>query len=99
MPFVPEVFVDIEYTPDGKLIPPAKSKSMTPDDCAERVRMVVEQDRLPAQGSDKPTSAFNMQGRPFSVCCHSDMHGATENVAAVRRMIDQLNAKYFPFTA
>ncbi|EJD49032.1 LamB/YcsF [Auricularia subglabra TFB-10046 SS5] len=95
VPFVPEVYVDIEYDANGKLLPVAQSKTMSPGECAERVRRIAEEDTNYAQGSSDGVK-MGLQGRPFSVCIHSDIKTAVENVQAVRKVIDQLNAKLYP---
>ncbi|PWN34566.1 LamB/YcsF [Meira miltonrushii] len=95
VPFVPEIFVDIEYSAEGNLIPPAKSKPISPEECAERVRMAFENDHLPAQqpASATTTKPLNLKGKHFSVCLHSDFKAAVDNVKAVRQMIDSINNK------
>ncbi len=50
MAFVPELFVDIEYSKEGALIPPAQSKKITPQESAERARKVAETGNNYAQG-------------------------------------------------
>jgi lactam utilization protein B len=70
------------YTPEGQLLPPAKSKKATPADCADRVKRIFT-------SSDPLTAHF--KERNFSICLHSDMEGAVENVKAVKAMIDSLN--------
>ena len=67
---------------------------MTSEECAERVRRIAEEDYNYAQGSSEGIK-MNLGDRPFSVCCHSDMKTAVENVAAVRKTIDNLNDKFY----
>ncbi|UZJ53994.1 hypothetical protein CBS101457_003314 [Exobasidium rhododendri] len=83
VPFVPEFFADIDYTAEGQLLPPSKSKKATPTECAERVKHVLT--------DSDPLTAHFKERKYFSVCLHSDMEGAEENVRAVRAMIDTLN--------
>ena len=72
------------YTPDGQLLPPAKSVKASPSTCAERVTNIIT-------ASNSLTDHFKQ--RPFSVCLHSDMDGAVDNVKAVRAAIDALNQR------
>ncbi|EJD47350.1 LamB/YcsF family protein [Auricularia subglabra TFB-10046 SS5] len=71
------------------------ARPMSPGECAERVRRIAEEDTNYAQGSSDDVK-MGLQGRPFSVCIHSDMKTAVENVQAVRKVIDQLNARLYP---
>ncbi|MCO5549797.1 hypothetical protein L7F22_003271 [Adiantum nelumboides] len=97
VPFVPEIFVDIEYSAEGNLIPPAKSKPISSQECADRVKMVFENDCLPAQqpAQSTNTKSLNLKGRHFSVCLHSDFKTAVDNVKAVRQVIDNINSNKF----
>ncbi|CBQ73265.1 conserved hypothetical protein [Sporisorium reilianum SRZ2] len=102
MPFVPELFVDIEYSKQGALIPPAQSKEITPQESAERARKVAETGSNYAQGGgdvEMPEFGHKQNGgrcKPFSICIHSDLPDAERTVAETRKMVDQLNAKLFP---
>ncbi|SPO37483.1 related to Lactam utilization protein lamB [Pseudozyma flocculosa] len=101
IPFVPELFVDIEYSPEGALIPPAQSKEISPEESAERARKVALTGTNYAQGGGEvhmPEFGHGDNGgrcRPFSICLHSDLPGAEQSVAATRRAVDELNAKLF----
>jgi lactam utilization protein B len=65
------------------LLPPAKSKKATPSQCAERVTNLSTSSDIQAEV---------LKGKSYSVCLHSDMEGALDNVKAVRTAIDNLNA-------
>ncbi|PWN52915.1 LamB/YcsF [Violaceomyces palustris] len=103
IPFVPELYVDIEYTKDGSLVPPAQSKSISSEECAERARKVAETGRNLAQGGgevEMPEFGHQDQTsggkcRPFSICIHSDFKEAERNALATRTMVDELNIKFF----
>lgn len=92
---MPEVFADCEYTSGGDLVSPTKSKPISPQECAERVRVVAHEGRNYAQGGSQEQASVDMKldGRRFSVCLHSDLPGAVDNVKAVREMIDRLNRR------
>lgn len=85
--FVPELFVDIEYSQQGALIPPAQSKSISPQESAERARKVAETGHNFAQGGgDVKMPEFGHaendgKCKPFSICIHSDLPGAERTVA------------------
>ncbi|GAC76146.1 hypothetical protein PANT_19c00122 [Moesziomyces antarcticus T-34] len=102
MAFVPELFVDIEYSKEGALIPPAQSKKITPQESAERARKVAETGHNYAQGGGEVNMPeFGHAGnggkcKPFSICIHSDLPGAESTAAETRKTVDELNAKLFP---
>ena len=85
--FVPELFVDIEYSKEGALIPPAQSKKITPQESAERARKVAETGNNFAQGGGEvnmPEFGHAANGgkcKPFSICIHSDLPGAESTAA------------------
>lgn len=87
VPFVPELFVDIEYSKEGALIPPAQSKKITPQESAERARKVAETGCNFAQGGGDvkmPEFGHDENGgkcKPFSICIHSDLPGAEKTAA------------------
>lgn len=88
--FQEELYVDIDYSAEGALLPVAKSKKPSPESCASRFRSVVETDSaLNVEGS---SFQLGFDGIPFSVCIHSDMPTALENAKAVRSVMDQVNA-------
>ncbi|CAO1622272.1 unnamed protein product [Parajaminaea phylloscopi] len=92
--FVPEVFVDIEYTPEGALIPPAKSKHIDPAESAARAVSPFLEGTILAQSSSTPAS-MPLKGRPYSICLHSDLPHAVERLKEVRKKVDEINAKHF----
>lgn len=77
-------FFFFSYTPEGQLLPPAKSKKASPQDCANRVKNIA---------SSSDPEAGPLKNRSYSVCLHSDMDGAVANVKAVRATIDSLNSE------
>ncbi|CAO1634818.1 unnamed protein product [Jaminaea pallidilutea] len=92
--FVPEVFVDIEYTADGALIPPAKSKHIEPEESAERAVSPFLSGSILAQSSQTP-APMPLKGKPYSVCLHSDLPLAVARLKAVRARVDEINAQHF----
>ncbi|KAJ9637413.1 hypothetical protein H2204_004837 [Knufia peltigerae] len=89
IPFQQEVYVDIDYSAKGELLPVSKSKPTTPEICASRFRLMAEQDQTRDIDDNLITLGFN--GKPFSVCLHSDMPGALENARKVRQVVDEVN--------
>jgi UPF0271 protein len=91
IPFQEEVYVDIDYSPEGALIPVAKSKPSTPELCASRVASMAATDET--KDIDGGTIKLGFNGRPFSVCIHSDMPTALQNAQGARRAVDKANKK------
>lgn len=87
--FQQEVYVDIDYDSGGNLVPVAKSLPVTPEICGQRVLRMAQDDKTSAV--DGSTVSLGFQGRPFSVCIHSDMATALGNVQKTRESIDQVN--------
>lgn len=89
IPFQEEAYVDIDYSPEGALLPVAKSKPATPELCASRIRRMTKTDETADINGNIIKLGFN--GRPFSVCIHSDMPTALSNVQGVREAVDEAN--------
>lgn len=94
LPFQEELYVDIDYTPDGKLVPVAKSKKVTPEIIYDRITKCALTDEREHNGGGAFKVGF--AGQPFSICLHSDMPTALENAKAGRKAVDAANAKLFP---
>ena len=94
LPFQGELYVDIDYSPDGKLMRVVDSKVATPELCYERVRSVTSSDC--GKDTNGDTFKFGFEGKPFSICIHSDMPTALGNVQGVRKAVDEANKTQFP---
>jgi len=92
--FQEELYVDIDYTPDGKLVPVAKSQAVTPELIEKRIVAAAEKDERDHNEGGSLKLGFN--GAPFSICLHSDMPTALENAKVGRKAIDAANKKFFP---
>ncbi|RAH48784.1 LamB/YcsF family protein [Aspergillus brunneoviolaceus CBS 621.78] len=94
VPFQGEMYVDIDYSSDGRLLPVAQSRVPTPELCYERARSAT----LTDVGKDIEGSEFQFgfEGTPFSICVHSDLPTVLENVVGVRRAVDEANRLRFP---
>ncbi|KAI0163655.1 hypothetical protein BJ166DRAFT_298192 [Pestalotiopsis sp. NC0098] len=92
--FIEEAYVDTEYTKDKKLVPIALIKMASPEDIYNRIMSIGSTDSTIDQQGEKLVLGFGEE--PFTVCIHSDMPTALENVKACRKGIDELNAHKFP---
>ncbi|OCT54275.1 Lactam utilization protein lamB [Cladophialophora carrionii] len=91
VPFQKEVYVDINYDAEGTLLPVSKSKMATPEDCANRLTSIALEDRV--EDIDGIVRKVGLNGEPFGICLHSDMPTVLDNVKAVRKAVDEANAK------
>lgn len=87
--FVEEVYVDIDYSAARKLLPVAQSKQVTPDDVGKRVTSMMRDDST--LDNEGKFLKMGFEGRPFSICIHSDMPTALDNAKAVRKAVDVVN--------
>ncbi|KXJ89490.1 hypothetical protein Micbo1qcDRAFT_150030 [Microdochium bolleyi] len=87
--FQEELYVDINYSPEGTIVPVKPGEQITPDMCYERARSAALEDR----GIDVNGDAFRygFGERPFSICLHSDMPAVLENARRTREAVDQAN--------
>ncbi len=94
LPFQEELYVDIDYSPQGVLVPVTKSKMASPEMVGERITRCAFHDERDHNEGGYIKTGFN--GQPFSVCIHSDMPAALANAEMVRKTVDQANAQLFP---
>ncbi|KAL6803581.1 hypothetical protein J3E68DRAFT_390951 [Trichoderma sp. SZMC 28012] len=93
IPFQGEVYVDIDYSPEGKLVPVAQSQQVTPELCYERAFGAAMTDSGKDINGNK--FSFGFDGRPFSICIHSDAPTVLENAKLVRQAVDEANKSKF----
>lgn len=91
--FQEELYVDIDYTKEGEMISVAKSKPATSEGIQEKITLVVNEDNTLDVDGNKLKLGFD--GSPFSICLHSDMPTALDNVKAARKAVNELNRKKF----
>lgn len=91
--FQGEVYVDIDYSPEGALLPVAKSQPATPERCYERAKRAMVTDS--GADSEGTEFSFGFKGKAFSICIHSDMLTVMENVKGVRKAVDEANKGLF----
>jgi lactam utilization protein B len=94
LPFQEELYVDIDYSPEGALVSVQKSKTATPELIYNRIKEAALKDERDHNGGGVFKLGFN--GNPFSICLHSDMATSLENIQAARKAVDEANAELFP---
>lgn len=94
--FIEEAYVDTEYTQDKKLVPIALIKMASPEEIFQRTLSIGRTDCTLDQQGGKLVLGFG--DKPFTICIHSDMPTALENVKACRKGVNELNAEKFPKT-
>lgn len=84
--FIAELYVDLNYGPDGSLIIQRKPEQADPEAVKDRVRRALSgQPILAVDGSEISV--------PFaSICVHSDSPNAPDVAAAARSVLDELSA-------
>lgn len=89
IPFQGELYVDIDYSPEGKLVPVSQSRPSTPELCYQRVVEATSR----GTGTDINGSqfTFGFRGKPFSICLHSDVPTVCQNAQRVRKAVDDAN--------
>jgi len=93
LPFQEELYVDIDYTPAGKLVPVAQSKQATPEAIYDRITKCAFDDERDHNEGGFVRMGF--AGKAFSICLHSDMPTARENAIMARKAVDEANKKLF----
>lgn len=93
IPFQGELYVDVDYSPEGNLIPVSQSQTATPELCYKRALNATLHDT----GRDIIGNGFKFEFRnkPFSICLHSDAPTVLENGREVRRAVDDANRVKF----
>lgn len=89
LPFQEELYVDIDYNPQGGLVPVALGKMATEEDIYRRIKEGVLEDMREHNGGGKLKLGFD--GMPFSICLHSDMPNALKNAIIARKAVDESN--------
>jgi UPF0271 protein len=92
--FVPEAFIDLNYSPAGHLLGVSDSRKVGSEEMYEVVKKLAKTGGLPSV--DKETWVdLGVKGKPFSVCIHSDFEGCLGNLEATRRAVDEMNEEMF----
>lgn len=91
---IQELYVDTDWSIEGRLVTVQKSRAKNPDIIYDSVIEAGTEDKITSfDGKDVP---LNFAQNPFLLCLHSDMPTALGNIKAARKAIDELNAKKFP---
>ncbi|TYJ51913.1 hypothetical protein B9479_007492 [Cryptococcus floricola] len=89
IPFIPELFVDIDYDAEGRLLSVGESRKPTEEGIREKVERVLrEKETLDI--NNKPLKLPFLEGG-FTICLHSDMPTALDNVRATRKAVDEFS--------
>lgn len=96
IPFIPEAFVDVNYTADGVLMGVPGSRQMSPEEIYDVTKGLARDGILPAV--DHTPVDVGVKGKPFTLCLHSDFKSCRENLAAARRAVDEVNDELYPNT-
>ncbi|KAL2406541.1 Lactam utilization protein lamB [Exophiala dermatitidis] len=91
--FQEEMYVDIDYDRQGRLLPVAKSQKATAELVYDRVKSGGLHDTTKDNEGNELVLGF--QGNPFSICIHSDMPTALDNARAARKAVDAVNAERY----
>lgn len=83
VPFVAELYVDLDYRADGSLIIQRRPAPKDPATAADRVRAALAGEGVTTDDGTR------LQIRFESVCIHSDIPGAPDVARAVREVLDQ----------
>ncbi|KAE8151369.1 LamB/YcsF family protein [Aspergillus avenaceus] len=94
VPFQGEIYVDIDYSPEGKLLPVAQSRVATPELCYGRAFSAMMTDT--GEDIEGNKFEFGFGGKAFSICVHSDSPTVLQNVTGVRKAVDEANHQRFP---
>ena len=81
VPFIPELYVDLDYLADGSLIIQRRPVPKNPESAAARVRSALVGEGVTA------SDGSHLQIRFQSICIHSDIPGAPEMARAVREVL------------
>ena len=93
VPFQGEVYVDVNYSPEGTIVPVKPGQKITPDMCYERANSAAMHDTGKDINGMELKCGFG--GKPFSVCLHSDLPTVLENAKVVRKAVDEANRAKF----
>ncbi|KAG0680903.1 hypothetical protein C6P40_000745 [Pichia californica] len=90
---IQELYVDTDWSVEGKLVPVAQSRDKNPEIIYESIIEAGTYDKITS--FDNKDVPLNFGKNPFMLCLHSDMPTALGNIKAARKALDELNAKKF----
>jgi UPF0271 protein len=86
---IQELYVDIDWNVEGKLVTVQKSRDKNPDIIYDLIMDAGLNDNI--KSFDNHDVPLNFGNSPFLLCLHSDMPTAIGNIKAARKAIDELN--------
>lgn len=89
LPFTAELYGDVKYSQDGKLVIDRKKKPWTPEETKKHVEAQIFTSSVTAVTGEEiqlPIGEYDV-----SMCCHSDSPGALDIVTAARTIVDKFN--------
>lgn len=86
VPFIPELFVDIDYDSEGKLLSVPMSNKCTVEGIRKKVQSLIQD----GSTTDKQGNRLEIPAAKgkFTICLHSDMPTALENAKAAREVVN-----------
>jgi UPF0271 protein len=93
IPFIPEAFVDVNYTADGTLLGVPGSRKLSSKEIYEVTGRLGREGMIPSV--DFVDTDVGVRGEPFTLCLHSDFKTCRDNVAAARRAVNEVNAELY----
>ncbi len=87
--FIQELYVDIDWTVDGKLVPVGQSRPKNPQIIFDTILQAGKTDKITSLDNKEVSLNFGLN--PFLLCLHSDLPDGLENIKAARKAIDILN--------
>ncbi len=82
IPFVSELYVDLDYRADGSLVIVRRPPATPPDVAAERALLAITEQVVVADSGERISMRFE------SICVHSDTPNAIDVARAVRQVVD-----------
>lgn len=89
LPFTAELYGDVKYSKDGKLVIDRKKKPWTAEETKKHVESQVFSSSVTAVTGEEVQ--LPILDHDVSMCCHSDSPGALEIVKAARQIVDKFN--------
>lgn len=93
IPFIPEAFVDVNYSSTGRLLGVPGSRQMSTEEIEAATLQLCREGSIPSV--DRTDVDVGVGGGPFTLCLHSDFKTCRENVAAARRAVDAINGEMY----
>lgn len=91
LPFVAELYGDVKYSKDGKLVIDRKKKAWSAEDTKKHISSQVENSSVTAVTGEEVELPIG--DHDVSLCCHSDSPGAVQIVTAARQIVNDFNKK------